>query len=667
MTSRHFRPLALGFVFASMFAAPLLQAQTSERPQSYSLTMISSMPQTATEKVYHNGARERIDLTAAPGDANPQEVHQVLFFDSQTNKAYAEDPASHECYSAQYPSADNLASYDPFFIPAGATPALLLPGGKLTGAETVNGIAAKLYEAKSKDNKMGIESTTKFWWSETYGFPVKMEVVLPNMPPMVMMEIKELVTSAPPASLFAAPSGCKEAQGQWTPAGFEASGQKTVTLGAVAAAPQAPPPSAPPVPVPAGYTIVEVNKLTEASMFTGQPSILDIYRHGSKERVDLKIAPWAKGPDGVRERFLFDFVAHKAYTTGWNRTVSSCSWIKYTSDDAPGNYDPFTGRAKSPMTPSIWGQHLQGVTVREAGAETINGMDAKVYEGVGADGKVYDKLWWSEQYHLALKMVMATPFAGMQGTLVEIKRLDFSTPQAALFAVPTGCSETKGEWSSTGLSGSASETVSVGTPSSQPSGAASSPSAGAPTAATPAPAAAPANLVVNGDFESGNTGFTSGYVYGNVNGPTTYTITTNPSQADGAYPDWYNGGDHTSGKGNMLVVNGANSATTPIWEETVTVTPNTTYTFSYWGAEVDHDSSSLPRLQLNINGSPVGDNSIQEKSPDNGGSWEKFTFTWNSGSSTSATLALFDLNTDTGWNDFALDDISFGAHPADYP
>jgi hypothetical protein len=96
----------------------------------------------------------------------------------------------------------------------------------------------------------------------------------------------------------------------------------------------------------------------------------------------------------------------------------------------------------------------------------------------------------------------------------------------------------------------------------------------------------------------------------------------------------------------------------------VPVTPNTTYTFSYWGAEVDHDSNSLPDLQLKINGRSVGSNKFPANSPDNGGSWKNFTVTWNSGSSSRADLALFDLNTDTPWNDFALDDISFGAHPA---
>jgi hypothetical protein len=171
------------------------------------------------------------------------------------------------------------------------------------------------------------------------------------------------------------------------------------------------------------------------------------------------------------------------------------------------------------------------------------------------------------------------------------------------------------------------------------------------------------NLVINGNFEQGNTGFTTGYALGDVSGPGTYSIGTNPSKAPGAFGDWYNGGDHTSGTGYMMIVNGANSASWPVWEEVVSVTPSTNYSFSYWGAEVDHDSSSLPRLLLRINGRVIGSSTFPEYPPDNGGQWQNYKFTWNSGSSQSADLALYDQNTDTNWNDFALDDISFSAVP----
>lgn len=171
------------------------------------------------------------------------------------------------------------------------------------------------------------------------------------------------------------------------------------------------------------------------------------------------------------------------------------------------------------------------------------------------------------------------------------------------------------------------------------------------------------NLVINGDFENGNTGFTTGYTLGDLSLPGTYFVGPNPSTAQGALGDWCNCGDHTTGKGNMMIVDGATSATWPVWEQTVSVAPSTNYTFSYWGAEVDHDSNSLPQLLVKINGGAIGKSILPEHSPDNGGQWQNYTFTWNSGTSHTADLAIFDLNTDAPWNDFALDDISFSVVP----
>jgi hypothetical protein len=179
----------------------------------------------------------------------------------------------------------------------------------------------------------------------------------------------------------------------------------------------------------------------------------------------------------------------------------------------------------------------------------------------------------------------------------------------------------------------------------------------------PAPQGTGKNLVINGDFENGNTGFTTAYAFGNVRAAGTYVIGTNPSVAPGAYPDWCNYADHTTGTGNMMIVNGGPSATMTVWEQVVTVNPSTDYTFSYWATEVDRVSQSVPRLFVGINGTIVGISALSKVCPDNGGRWENFTFTWNSGTSQSADLAIFDQNTDAAFNDFALDDISFSAVP----
>lgn len=92
-----------------------------------------------------------------------------------------------------------------------------------------------------------------------------------------------------------------------------------------------------------------------------------------------------------------------------------------------------------------------------------------------------------------------------------------------------------------------------------------------------------ANLIVNGDFEAGNTGFTTEYKYldPSVTGTWTlgpeymYTVSTNPSLY---HSQWANFGDHTTGTGKMMIVNGTWDDYTPnynaiVWEQTVTPLP----------------------------------------------------------------------------------------------
>ncbi len=85
------------------------------------------------------------------------------------------------------------------------------------------------------------------------------------------------------------------------------------------------------------------------------------------------------------------------------------------------------------------------------------------------------------------------------------------------------------------------------------------------------------NLVVNGDFENGNAGFSSGYPFSASGLPQgVYTVGTNPSAWNGAMNSCR---DHSSGAGNMLLVNGSAQGNTIIWEQSVAVTPNINYSF----------------------------------------------------------------------------------------
>ncbi len=161
------------------------------------------------------------------------------------------------------------------------------------------------------------------------------------------------------------------------------------------------------------------------------------------------------------------------------------------------------------------------------------------------------------------------------------------------------------------------------------------------------------NLIINGDFEDGNTGFTSNYIYNptSVWNEGTYAVTTNPQSVHSNFSPCP---DHTSGTGKMMVVNGAALANTSIWCETVTVLPNTLYAFSTWLCSVHPVNPAV--LQFSINGVVLGSPFSATATTCQ---WLQFYEVWNSGTATSANICIVNQNTSLDGNDFALDDISF--------
>jgi gliding motility-associated-like protein len=160
------------------------------------------------------------------------------------------------------------------------------------------------------------------------------------------------------------------------------------------------------------------------------------------------------------------------------------------------------------------------------------------------------------------------------------------------------------------------------------------------------------NLISNGDFNLGNTGFTSQYFYTSNN--TTegeYFVGTNPSAWYFAH---YACSDHTTGNGNMLLVNGSPQPNAEVWKTTVPVTPNTNYSFSTWISSISVPNPA--QLAFSINGNAIGGLINASQPPCN---WIQFYTTWNSGNATSAIISIINKNTTLFGNDFALDDIYF--------
>jgi hypothetical protein len=171
------------------------------------------------------------------------------------------------------------------------------------------------------------------------------------------------------------------------------------------------------------------------------------------------------------------------------------------------------------------------------------------------------------------------------------------------------------------------------------------------------------NLLLNGSFDAGNTGFTTDYTFapGNISPPGTYDVVRNPRDAHALGASFT---DHTSGAGLLLAMNGATEPNLVLWRQSVNVTANTPYEFSGWAASWGDDGTghdvNPARLQISINGSTVGP-AFQLSNID--GQWQSFVVPWTSANAPTALIELRLETTAFLGNDPAFDDFQFTQIP----
>lgn len=191
----------------------------------------------------------------------------------------------------------------------------------------------------------------------------------------------------------------------------------------------------------------------------------------------------------------------------------------------------------------------------------------------------------------------------------------------------------------------------------------------------PLPAVAQ-EYVVNGDFEAGNTAFTSEYNYVAGTGPYalynegTYTV---GSDAASYHKFWANVTGH-GGSGNFLIANGVadgSAASFNVFSQVLTgLTVGVGYQFSAWATnvccnETFNGSNGAPFL-VSVNGSQPLPNSIfiTSTTVDTSatGVWTLFSGTFVATAS-NMTLSIYNSTPLKSGNDFGLDDISVVAVP----
>ena len=161
------------------------------------------------------------------------------------------------------------------------------------------------------------------------------------------------------------------------------------------------------------------------------------------------------------------------------------------------------------------------------------------------------------------------------------------------------------------------------------------------------------NLIKNGDFTNGNNFFATDYKFTNTDlvPEGNYTVGINPKTYHTSFSTCK---DHTSGSGNMLIVNGIPVSNSTIWEQTITIKPNQDYAFYAYVTPVS--PLNPPVLQFSINGKVLGTPFVTPVGTCN---WNKFYSIWNSGPITTAIIRIVNQNIIANGNDFAIDDIKY--------
>jgi hypothetical protein len=179
------------------------------------------------------------------------------------------------------------------------------------------------------------------------------------------------------------------------------------------------------------------------------------------------------------------------------------------------------------------------------------------------------------------------------------------------------------------------------------------------------------NLVVNGDFEAGNTGFASDYLFSSASaGQGQYFVGANAQSWNHrliANPD------HAQGDGGMMLLGNGAATAAAVWfsSDVIPVASDTDYFFEAWVMNLCCRPGTLGNgadpVEPSVLSFYANDELLGTRASSELGVWEPLSTIWSSGSATSVLLRLVNSNTAYAGNDFAIDDIFLGTESSIVP
>jgi hypothetical protein len=173
-------------------------AWAQQEPTAYTVTVMNSMMGPAVEQTfYRDGSKAAID-TNSPAPAGGAAAHVRALYDlsAHTDESWDLTSSTSGCGTGTF-SGD---WGDPF------TPLVDLSKATLTGAETMNGFATKVYTADADG------ATAKLWIEPKTGLAIRIDVTQAGKT-STLTQVTKFTVGAPAASVFVAPASCTAAAG----------------------------------------------------------------------------------------------------------------------------------------------------------------------------------------------------------------------------------------------------------------------------------------------------------------------------------------------------------------------------------------------------------------------------------------------------------------------